>query len=168
MLCVERRLGLVINKHLTQFKSRAARVGDILCTDTVCKADEPAPRLAVSRNSKLVLSRLNASGQPIDVGRHTRRWQPASSSVACTIAKVRKFTSAEMQTPAKHEEGLSAKEASLVQLFIAASLHLWEQLPGAFLNQASCIVWQTDKVAEEIACLLKQDSVRTAMTMGVL
>ena len=66
----------------------------------------------------------------------------ATSEATCSSGK-RSFVSAAMHDSAAHEdEALSRKDASLVQLFLAASLHLWEQLPGDSFVQLHAIAGQ--------------------------
>ena len=142
MTCVIKRTGLVLGNslscHLGHFKSTAGPLVDTVFIETTCKHYKLVSRLAVTRSGSSSAFRTAASAQPVDITGRTRRWHPTTPSVACSFAKARSFTIAEMPTSANCEEGLSNKEASLVHLFIAASLHLWEQLPGAPLKQSHC------------------------------
>ena len=66
----------------------------------------------------------------------------APTEAICSPGK-RSFVSVAMHNPAAREdEALSRKEASLVRLFLAASLHLWEQLPGESFVQLHAMSYQ--------------------------
>ena len=60
----------------------------------------------------------------------------ALPDTACSSVSLRIFVSAAMHDRStQRSAALSQKEASLIQLFLAASLHLWEQLPGDDLRR---------------------------------